>query len=1273
MENNPKQYILGLDLGIASIGWAVYQEAHNDKEYGSIIDCGVRIFDAAEHPKDKSSLSLQRRQARGMRRTIRRKAYRISCVRKHLINCHLISEQELQYLFAPIKKNKSLLSSKNAPFIAVYEQNYNDIKDEILQYQQSAQQQMAQYGLDENSYNGIYDVYALRYSALNHKLSNQHLAQILIHLAKHRGFKSNRKDLMQNNGTKSDKSTEKQSVNASLSENQQKLAQYKTIGEMLYKLRFTQAENVAPINDNTIHKNTTNLQVNIRNSSYRTDNSYHHMFHRENQNGFTEKNIKQEARLILERQQELGNERITNDFIEKYLKILTQQKSFDWKGNIQDKVGYCLLELQNNNKQLRASKACFSSEKFIALSFLNNIEIYNSNTDHQNDPIRKLSANEIQDILQEAMIKTELSFYHIRNIINLGDHETFHNFVKYEKDEDFSKTEKALKPNQLKFKSYKQLKKAITQECAKQAEHIWNILITNDQLLDEIFVICTYCKENNKLEVELDKLLINNVQYNTLLSIDQVNALKTAIVNQGISFESNINLSLTALYKIIPQLEKGMTYDKACVEAGYLHSTRNLRKSKFLPPIWGRTKADEAKYGADVCLSLDVLEQEMTNPVVKRAISQVRKVINAIIRKYGTPYQINIELGRDLGNSVKKRGQIEKQQKENATKNKQYRAEFEIEINKHQMQYNIKPSDGLKYKLWKEQKGHCIYSDEYIQFEDLRATENAVQVDHIIPYSRSYDDSYNNKVLCKIKHNQNKKSQLAYEYMASYFSDHDLRRFEKKCLDLYGKDSKKYKNLMRKNLDDKKSNEFIERNLNDSRYIATFCMNYIKNFLEFAKDDKEDINQHRSDDSKTINNREKVHCITGRITDYLRRHWHLHNLHTEVVQEKLKLELHTKSDDKKNRDNDLHHAVDACVISVFTPRLREKITKFAQEQEDKGEKEWRHLGYFTQPIPEFRNHVKEKLKQVFVSRMPKHAVGGAVHDETIRSSKYCEKNIVSFENAQGLIEKPFSTLRKPLESSGICWDSTKQEIINLCPTYKKHNKNLYEAIKNWLITNSIVDLKANTLDKALKNAVRDHKLYAPLKEKRHSLDNNSNIIVPLIKSVKTYTVQKSGINIRDGIADRATIIRIDIFSKQGKNYIIPIYAQDMVAESLPNEAILPNKDEKIDHSYHFLFSLYSKDLISVTNLNTNNTIMGYYVGVHSGTGAVTVENHDRSKKYEGVGIKLNLQIKKYQINVLGEMNEIKQEKRLCFNQKQLENAQTQGIEVFYNGKSSLTN
>lgn len=286
------KYILGLDLGIASIGWAVYETPNIPSNSGRIIDCGVRIFDAAENPKDKSSLSADRRNARGMRRTIRRKAYRLSCVRKQLVESGLISTIELQNLFAPIKNNKSVESSKNVSFLANYDPQNTEQQILVKQFQQINQQQSIQdfssYKLNaQEAYNGIYDVYALRYIALDQKISNQHLAQILIHLAKHRGFKSNRKDL----APTSQNAKEKQSVNSSLQNNQKELENYRTIGEMLYVLK---------------QNNSGTKHIKIRNSSYWSD-SYHHMFHRENQDGNTIKNIMQEAETILKKQQLLGN------------------------------------------------------------------------------------------------------------------------------------------------------------------------------------------------------------------------------------------------------------------------------------------------------------------------------------------------------------------------------------------------------------------------------------------------------------------------------------------------------------------------------------------------------------------------------------------------------------------------------------------------------------------------------------------------------------------------------------------------------------------------------------------------------------------------------------------------------------------------------------------------------------------------------------------------------------------------------------------------------
>ena len=134
-------YRIGLDIGITSVGWAVLENGLDD-EPKKLVKAGVRIFDKAENPKDGASLALPRREARGTRRRLRRRRHRMERIRN-------LFEQE------------GLIS------LADLEKMYNSKK--------------------------LSDVYRIRYEALDRRLSDEELAQVLLHIAKHRGFKSNRK------------------------------------------------------------------------------------------------------------------------------------------------------------------------------------------------------------------------------------------------------------------------------------------------------------------------------------------------------------------------------------------------------------------------------------------------------------------------------------------------------------------------------------------------------------------------------------------------------------------------------------------------------------------------------------------------------------------------------------------------------------------------------------------------------------------------------------------------------------------------------------------------------------------------------------------------------------------------------------------------------------------------------------------------------------------------------------------------------------------------
>ena len=170
--NKDINYALGLDIGITSVGWAVI-----NLDLNRIEDLGVRIFNAAENPKDGSSLALPRRLARGRRRLLRRKAYRVERVRKLIVKNNILTKEELEGLF----KNKEVI-----------------------------------------------DVWEARVKGLDYKLSREEWAKILINFCKRRGFKSNRKN--------ETKDKEAGQILSSISYNIEKMKETnsRTIGEYIY-------------------------------------------------------------------------------------------------------------------------------------------------------------------------------------------------------------------------------------------------------------------------------------------------------------------------------------------------------------------------------------------------------------------------------------------------------------------------------------------------------------------------------------------------------------------------------------------------------------------------------------------------------------------------------------------------------------------------------------------------------------------------------------------------------------------------------------------------------------------------------------------------------------------------------------------------------------------------------------------------------------------------------------------------------------------------------
>ena len=163
---------------------------------------------------------------------------------------------------------------------------------------------------------------------------------------------------------------------------------------------------------------------------------------------------------------------------------------------------------------------------------------------------------------------------------------------------------------------------------------------------------------------------------------------------------------------------------------------------------------------------------------------------------------------------------------------------------------------------------------------------------------------------------------------------------------------------------------------------------------------------------------------------------------------------------------------------------------------------------------------------------------------------------------------------------------------------------------------------------------------------------------PPIRSVQLLRVQKSGIPVRGGVAKHSNMLRIDVFTKGGKYFPVPIYVSDVVKSELPNRAVVANKPESewtlMDESYQFLWSLHQNDWVRVKKGEVRE---GYFSGLDISTGAISIWAHDRDPRrtkngqWTGVGIKTARSFQKFHVDFLGGLHLAKPEQRQPLSRK----------------------
>jgi len=387
-------------------------------------------------------------------------------------------------------------------------------------------------------------------------------------------------------------------------------------------------------------------------------------------------------------------------------------------------------------------------------------------------------------------------------------------------------------------------------------------------------------------------------------------------------------LSREAIAKLLPLMEEGLTYQEA-VGKVYGHAAPTTTVP-LLPPV------------------AEALP-ELRNPAVSRALTELRKVVNAIIREYGRPAIVRVELARDLRRSRKQRARAARKM----ARYRKQREDAERRLRELGVQ-NPTRADIDKVLLWDECGGICPYTGKSISFASLFGPQPQFDVEHIIPRSRSLDNSFFNKTLCEINENRTRKRNRTPR--EAYASDPDrwneiIQRVKK-----FQGDAAREK--LRRFQEEPDFDDFVARQLNDTRNASRLATKYLA--LLYGPE-----------------TRSRVQVTRGGVTRFLRDVWGLNSILGDGPS--------------KSREDHRHHAVDAIAIAL-TERATIKMLSEAAE------KAW----------PDFLDEVRAAVRDVNVSHRVSRKISGPLHEETFYSPGHTDPD----GNPCVHVRKPLADLSK---------------------------------------------------------------------------------------------------------------------------------------------------------------------------------------------------------------------------------------------------------------------
>ena len=434
------------------------------------------------------------------------------------------------------------------------------------------------------------------------------------------------------------------------------------------------------------------------------------------------------------------------------------------------------------------------------------------------------------------------------------------------------------------------------------------------------------------------------------------------------------SLSAKALNKILPELRvEVITYDKAVIAAGFDHHSRlnafgEIAGRTFdtgierIDPQTGEVQHLHAfeelpYYGeflqrhvgfASPTATIDQPEKyfgKIANPTVHIGLNQVRTVVNALIARYGHPSEVIVEVARDLKQSQDQRKEEQKRQADNQRRNERMRSQIAELL--HTSPERVRTADLQKMILWEElhrdnvADRRCPYSGVQISAHMLFSDQ--VEIEHILPFSQTLDDSLNNKTVATRQANRIKGNRTPWQAKDDFANQGWATADMLARAELMPK-NKRYRfgeNGHAQWLREDKG--FLARALNDTRHLSRVAKEYLSLICP-----------------------QNTRAIPGQMTAMLRA--------------KLGLNDILGLNGEKNRNDHRHHAVDACVIAVTDQAM---LQRFANASASARERQLNKL-VDTMPLPwdTYREHVQRAIERIWVSHKPDHGHEGAMHNDT---------------------------------------------------------------------------------------------------------------------------------------------------------------------------------------------------------------------------------------------------------------------------------------------------